>query len=63
MKALLYQLSYICEYGAGNRLRTRDPLITSQALYQLSYTSVCCLGRDRTCDRMINSHLLYQLSY
>ena len=24
--------------GAGGRIRTRDPLITSQVLYQLSYT-------------------------
>ncbi len=26
------------EYGAGTRSRTRDLLITSQLLYQLSYT-------------------------
>lgn len=26
--------------GAGGRNRTRDPLITSQVLYQLSYTGV-----------------------
>ena len=25
-------------YGAGSRVRTRDPLITNQVLYQLSYT-------------------------
>ncbi len=30
-------------YGAGTRSRTRDLLITSQLLYQLSYTGV--LGR------------------
>lgn len=24
-------------YGAGCRIRTRDPLITNQVLYQLSY--------------------------
>ena len=30
-------------YGAGTRNRTRDLLITSQLLYQLSYTGV--LGR------------------
>ncbi len=24
--------------GAGSRIRTRDPLITNQVLYQLSYT-------------------------
>ncbi|GEM_PF-971758 len=27
-----------CVYGAGTRSRTRDLLITSQLLYQLSYT-------------------------
>lgn len=26
--------------GAGNRVRTRDPLITNQVLYQLSYTGI-----------------------
>ena len=26
--------------GAGNRIRTRDPLITNQVLYQLSYTGI-----------------------
>ncbi len=39
--------SHCCEgfvlYGAGTRSRTRDLLITSQLLYQLSYTGV--LGR------------------
>ena len=36
--------SHFCEgfvlYGAGTRSRTRDLLITSQLLYQLSYTGV-----------------------
>lgn len=27
-----------CLIGAGTKSRTRDPLITSQVLYQLSYT-------------------------
>jgi hypothetical protein len=26
--------------GAGSRVRTRDPLITNQVLYQLSYTGM-----------------------
>jgi hypothetical protein len=26
--------------GAGSRVRTRDPLITNQVLYQLSYTGI-----------------------
>ena len=32
----------VCEalYGAGTKSRTRDLLITSQLLYQLSYTGV-----------------------
>ena len=28
------------KYGAGGRIRTRDPLITNQVLYRLSYSSV-----------------------
>ena len=28
-------------FGAGTRSRTRDLLITSQLLYQLSYTGIC----------------------
>ena len=35
---------HYCEaslYGAGTRSRTRDLLITSQLLYQLSYTGIC----------------------
>ena len=30
-------------YGAGTRSRTRDLLITSQLLYQLSYTGIGAL--------------------
>ena len=30
------------ENGAGSRVRTRDPLITNQVLYQLSYTGARC---------------------
>ena len=29
---------FIEKFGAGTKSRTRDPLITSQMLYQLSYT-------------------------
>ncbi len=29
---------FIGKFGAGTKSRTRDPLITSQMLYQLSYT-------------------------
>ena len=33
------QLNYQSACGAGTRSRTRDPLITNQLLYQLSYAS------------------------
>ena len=52
------------------RTRTADLLITSELLYQLSYTSSWIFshksgawGRNRTTDTMIFSHVLYQLSY
>src|SRR5690606_23904119 len=35
-------------FGAGSRIRTRDPLITNQVLYRLSYT-----GTD---DRIASTH-------
>ena len=35
---------FVTLYGAGTKSRTRDLLITSQLLYQLSYTGV--LGDD-----------------
>ncbi len=31
---------FVTLYGAGTKSRTRDLLITSQLLYQLSYTGV-----------------------
>ncbi|MDF2840819.1 MAG: hypothetical protein K0Q99_1591 [Clostridia bacterium] len=62
--------------GAGDGTRTRDLLITSQLLYQLSYTSanknsknfylLNCFGgnnRDRTCDPLLVRQVLSQLSY
>ena len=50
------QLSYapILEFGAGDRTRTYNLLITSQLLYQLSHTNVFSfnggVNRARTCD-------------
>ncbi len=36
------QLSYIpIKNGGGNRIRTGDPLLARQVLYQLSYTPIC----------------------
>ena len=51
--------------GAGERNRTHNLLITSQLLYQLSYTSLIsgASERNRTTDTGIFSPLLYQLSY
>ena len=37
--------------GAGERNRTLDLLITSELLYQLSYTGVACRGTRR--DRIV----------
>ena len=34
------QLSYEPIYGGGNRVRTDDPLLAGQVLYQLSYTPI-----------------------
>ena len=55
------------ENGAGERSRTLDLLITSQLLYQLSYTGNKYInggsGRNRTADTRIFSPLLYRLSY
>ena len=39
-KAHLSVSLLVTAYGAGTRSRTRDLLITSQLLYQLSYTGV-----------------------
>lgn len=51
-------------YGAGGRNRTRNILITSQALYQLRYTGINGgADRDRTDDLMRAKHALSQLSY
>ena len=55
-------------YGASNRTRTYDLLITNQLLYQLSYTSILIKfiggnNRDRTCDPLLVRQMLSQLSY
>ncbi len=36
-------------FGAGERNRTLDLLITSELLYQLSYTGDACRGTRRDC--------------
>ena len=51
--------------GAGGGNRTPDLIITSDALYRLSYSSEKngAKGQNRTADTRIFSPLLYQLSY
>ena len=36
-------------FGAPGRIRTRDPLITNQVLYQLSYKGIFGLSDNRFC--------------
>ena len=43
-EALKFSCKIKSEGGAGSRDRTRDPLITSQVLYHLSYTGVAFVG-------------------
>ena len=56
-------------FGAGNRTRTYNLLITSQLLYQLSHTSILFkkyfgdLEGARTCDPLLVRQVLSQLSY
>ena len=47
------QLSYEPIYGGGNRVRTDDPLLAGQVLYQLSYTPIILRAL-----RKINAFLL-----
>ena len=46
------QLSYEPIYGGGNRVRTDDPLLAGQVLYQLSYTPI---RRFRSFSAKINA--------
>ena len=54
-------------YGADNRNRTDNLLITSQLLCQLSHVSIYLFyggrNRDRTCDPLLVRQVLSQLSY
>ena len=47
-------------YGAGTRSRTRDLLITSQLLYQLSYTGVMA-GDYIESDELVKPSCLIKL--
>ena len=46
-------------YGGGKRVRTADPLLAGQVLYQLSYTPVFCPPRSRktVCENKTNAPL------
>ena len=75
LAAFLVRKRWLHQFGVegGGRTwaRTKDPLIKSQLLYQLSYASprvpagLVYGGRTwaRTKDPLIKSQLLYQLSY
>ena len=43
------QLSYEPMYGGGNRVRTDDPLLAGQVLYQLSYTPIFSRSSQNKC--------------
>ena len=43
------QLSYEPMCGGGNRVRTDDPLLAGQVLYQLSYTPIICALSQNKC--------------
>ena len=43
------QLSYEPIYGGGNRVRTDDPLLAGQVLYQLSYTPIFSRSSQNKC--------------
>ena len=64
----LYILYFIIllDYGAPNQIRTDDPILTMDVLYQLSYGSRIKFGgarRDRTDDLLNANQALFQLSY
>ena len=61
-----YNLYFIAIYcGAPDRIRTDDPILTMDVLYQLSYGSINFGGarRDRTDDLLNANQALFQLSY
>ena len=50
------QLSYEPIFGGGNRVRTDDPLLAGQVLYQLSYTPISALSQNK-CSPFQRSNL------
>ena len=62
---ILYFITYILlNYGAPNQIRTDDPILTMDVLYQLSYGSEYGgARRDRTDDLLNANQALFQLSY
>ena len=63
-KGLIFLVSILLfRYGAENRNRTHNLLITSQLLYQLSYFGINGGGqRARTADPLLVRQMLSQLS-
>ena len=52
------QLSYEPIYGGGNRVRTDDPLLAGQVLYQLSYTPINLFKINAPCSLADRRQLL-----
>ena len=51
------QLSYEPTCGGGNRVRTDDPLLAGQVLYQLSYTPIICALSQNKCPYLSAEHV------
>ena len=51
------QLSYEPMCGGGNRVRTDDPLLAGQVLYQLSYTPIHFALCENKCSPSLGSML------
>ena len=51
------QLSYEPVCGGGNRVRTDDPLLAGQVLYQLSYTPIIFALSQNKCSPLKESTL------
>ena len=52
------QLSYEPIYGGGNRVRTDDPLLAGQVLYQLSYTPISLRSSQNKCPLIQESNFI-----
>jgi hypothetical protein len=58
--AIKVNITFLSKYGAGSKIRTRDLLITSELLYQLSYAGLGLGGEIRTPDPLVPNQMRYQ---